>query len=48
MSTMLSLVLMDSIAMRDILSLELHFERQTSPHLQQEVVTLQGELVQWH
>jgi hypothetical protein len=45
---MLSLVLMDSTAMRDILTLDLRFERQTVTHLQQEIVALQDERVQWH
>jgi hypothetical protein len=38
---MLSVVLMDSTAMRDILTLDLQCERQTVTHLQQEIVTLQ-------
>jgi bacterioferritin (cytochrome b1) len=38
---MLSVVLMDSTAMRDILTLDLQYERQTVTHLQQEIVTLQ-------
>jgi hypothetical protein len=37
---MLSLVLMDATAMRDILTLDLQFERQTVAHLQQEIVAL--------
>jgi hypothetical protein len=45
---MLSVVLMDSIAMRDILTLNLQFERQTVAHLQQELVALQDERIQWH
>jgi hypothetical protein len=45
---MLSLVLMDSTAMRDIVTLELQFERQTVAHLQQEIVVLQDERIQWH
>jgi hypothetical protein len=45
---MLSLVLMDSTAMRDILTLDLQFERQTIAHLQQEIVALQDECIQWH
>jgi septal ring factor EnvC (AmiA/AmiB activator) len=45
---MLSVVLMDSTAMRDILTLDLQYERQTVAHLQQEIVTLQDELIQWH
>jgi hypothetical protein len=45
---MLSLVLMDATAMRDILTLDLQFERQTIVHLQQEIVALQDERVQWH
>jgi hypothetical protein len=45
---MLSLVLMDSTAMRDILTLDLQFERQTVAHLQQEIVALQDERIQWH
>jgi hypothetical protein len=38
---MLSVVLMDSTAMRDILTLDLQYERETVAHLQQENVTLQ-------
>jgi hypothetical protein len=45
---MLSVVLMDSTAMRDILTLDLQYERQTVGHLQQEIVTLQDEHIQWH
>jgi hypothetical protein len=45
---MLSVVLMDSTAMRDILTLDLQYERQTVVHLQQEIVTLQDECIQWH
>jgi hypothetical protein len=45
---MLSLVLMDSTAMRDILTLDLQFERQTVAHLQQEIVALQDECIHWH
>jgi hypothetical protein len=45
---MLSVVLMDSTAMRDILTLDLLFERQTTAHLQQELVALQDERIQWH
>jgi chromosome segregation ATPase len=45
---MVSLVLIDSSAMRDILTLDLQFERQTVPHLQQEIVALQDERIQWH
>jgi hypothetical protein len=37
---MLSVVLMDSTAMRGILTLDLQFERQTIVHLQQELVVL--------
>jgi hypothetical protein len=37
---MLSVVLMDSTAMMDILTLDLQYERQTVAHLQQEIVTL--------
>jgi hypothetical protein len=37
---MLSLVMMDSMAMRDILTLDLQFERQTVAYLQQEIVAL--------
>jgi hypothetical protein len=37
---MLSVVLMDSTTMRDILTLDLQFERQTVAHLQQELVAL--------
>jgi bacterioferritin (cytochrome b1) len=42
---MLSVVLMDSTAMRDILTLDLQYERQTVAHLQQEIVTLQDECI---
>jgi hypothetical protein len=45
---MLSVVLMDSTAMRDILTLDLQYERQTIAHLQQEIVTLHDERIQWH
>jgi hypothetical protein len=45
---MLSVVLMDSTAMRDILTLDLQFERQTVAHLQQKLVVLQDERIQWH
>jgi hypothetical protein len=45
---MLSVVLMDSTAMRDILTLDLQFERQTVAHLQQKLVALQDERIQWH
>jgi hypothetical protein len=45
---MLSLVLMDATVMRDILTLDLQFERQTIVHLQQEIFALQDERVQWH
>jgi hypothetical protein len=45
---MLSLVLMDSTAMRDILTLDLQYEQQTVAHLQQEIVALQDERIQWH
>jgi hypothetical protein len=38
---MLSVVLLDSTAMRDILTLDLQYEHQTVAHLQQEIVTLQ-------
>jgi hypothetical protein len=34
--------------MRDILTLDLQFERQTVAHLQQEIVALQDERIQWH
>jgi hypothetical protein len=44
---MLSVVLIDSTAMRDILTLNLQYERHTA-HLQQEIVTLQDERIQWH
>jgi hypothetical protein len=43
---MLSVVLMDSTAVRDILILDLQFERQTIAHLQQELVALQDERIQ--
>jgi hypothetical protein len=39
---------MDATAMRDILTLDLQFEQQTVAHLQQEIVALQDEHVQWH
>jgi hypothetical protein len=39
---------MDSTAMRDILTLDLLFERQTVAHLLQEIVALQDERIQWH
>jgi hypothetical protein len=42
---MLYLVLMDTTTMRDILTLDLQFERQTVVHLQQEIVALQDERV---
>jgi hypothetical protein len=45
---MLSLVSMDSTAIRNILTLDLQFERQTVAHLQQEIVALQDERIQWH
>jgi hypothetical protein len=45
---MLSVVLMDSTVVRDILTLDLQFERQTVVHLQQELVTLQDRHIQWH
>jgi hypothetical protein len=45
---MLSAVLMDSTAMRDILTLDLQYERQTVDHLQHEIATLQDECIQWH
>jgi chromosome segregation ATPase len=45
---MLSVVLMDSTVMRDILTLDLQFELQTVVHLQQELVALQDERIQWH
>jgi septal ring factor EnvC (AmiA/AmiB activator) len=45
---MLSVVLMDSMVMRDILTLDLQFERQALAHLQQELVALQDERIQWH
>jgi hypothetical protein len=45
---MLSVVLMDSTAMRDILTLDLQYERQTVAHLQHEIVTLQDDRIQWH
>jgi hypothetical protein len=34
--------------MSDILTLDLQFERQTAAHLQQEIVALQDELIQWN
>jgi hypothetical protein len=45
---MLSVVLMDSTAVRDILTLDLQYKRQTVAHLQQEIVMLQDERIQWH
>jgi hypothetical protein len=45
---MLSVVLMDATAMRNILTLDLQFEQQTVVHLQQEIVALQDERIQWH
>jgi chorismate mutase len=45
---MLSVVLMDSTAVRDILTLDLQFDRQTVVHLLQELVALQDERIQWH
>jgi hypothetical protein len=45
---MFSLVLMDSTAMRDILALDHQFERQTVAQLQQEIIALQDERIQWH
>jgi hypothetical protein len=39
---------MDSTTMRDILTLDFQYERQTVAHLQQEIVTLQDERIQWH
>jgi hypothetical protein len=45
---MLSLVLMDSTTMRDILTLDLQFETQTVSHLQEEIIALQDERIQWH
>jgi hypothetical protein len=44
---MLSVVL-DSAAMRDILTLDLQFEQQTVAHLHQDLVALQDERIQWH
>jgi hypothetical protein len=41
---MLSVVLMDSTVMRDILTLDLQFEQQTVAHLQQELVALQDDV----
>jgi septal ring factor EnvC (AmiA/AmiB activator) len=45
---MVSVVLMDSTATRDILTLNLQYEIQTIAHLQQELVALQNERIQWH
>jgi hypothetical protein len=45
---MILVVLMDATTMRDILTLDLQFERQTVVHLQQEIVVLQDERIQWH
>jgi hypothetical protein len=45
---MLSVVLMDAMVIRDILTLDLQFEWQTTVHLQQEIVALQDERIQWH
>jgi hypothetical protein len=42
---MLSVVLMDSTVMRDILTLDLQFERQTVVYHQQELVALQDERI---
>jgi hypothetical protein len=42
---MLSMLLMDSTTMRDILTLDLQCERQTVAHLQQEIVTLRDERI---
>jgi hypothetical protein len=39
---------MDSTTMRDILTLDLQFERQAVAHLQHELVALQDERIQWH
>jgi hypothetical protein len=39
---------MDVVALRDALSFDLRFEWQTTAHLQQEIVRLQDEHVQWH
>jgi hypothetical protein len=35
-------------AIGDILTLDLQYERQTVAHLQQEIVALQDERIQWH
>jgi hypothetical protein len=45
---MLSLVLMDSTAVRDIFNPDLQFQRQTVARFQQEIVALQDERIQWH
>jgi hypothetical protein len=45
---MLSVVLMDTTMMRDILTLDRQFERQTVVHLQQEIIALQDERILWH
>ena len=45
---MLSFVLMESATMRSALSWDLQQERQTTAYLQQELVTLQDERIQWH
>jgi hypothetical protein len=45
---MLPLVFIDSTTMRDIHTLDPQFERQTVAHLQQEIVALQDERIQWH
>jgi hypothetical protein len=45
---MLSVVLMDATAMRDILTLDLQFEQQNVVHLKQEIVALEDERIQWH
>jgi hypothetical protein len=44
----LSVVFMDTATMRDILTLNLQFERQTVIHLQREKVALQDKHIQWH
>jgi hypothetical protein len=44
----LSVVFMDAATMRDILTLNLQFERQTVIHLQQEKVALQDKHIKWH
>jgi chromosome segregation ATPase len=39
---------MDSTIVRDVLTLDLKFERQTVVHLHQEIVALRDERIHWH